>query len=148
MRKSLLVLPLIFVLSSCAALGPINRALTTVKNPVVQAGITLAVSTAIGTGADQKTKAASIKAVALQIYQASSAPSATISVLEASLNTEIGKVPNPGDKAAFMILAATLEQYLNTYIQTNPGGALTAQTLVSIQGLAQAVVTATSFYGV
>lgn len=149
MRK-LLILPLLLLeLAGCAALGPVNRALTQAKSPVVQAGVTLAVATAIGNGADQKTKAAAIKAIATEVYQASSAPSATIAVLEAALNTEIEKVAtNPADKAAFMILASTLEGFLQTYIATNPAGAVTADTLVNIQGVAQAVVQATSFYGV
>lgn len=148
MRK-LIALCAVALLSGCAALGPINQTFTSTKNPVVQAGITLAVATAIGNGSDAQTKAAAIKAIALKVYEDSSAPAATISLLEAALNTAIVKnAPNPGDRAAFMILSATLEQYLNGYIKANPTGAITAATLVNIQGLAQAVITATSYYGV
>lgn len=148
MKKLLYVSAMMIALSGCAALGSINQTLTSQKNPIVQAGITLAVATAIGNGGDQKQKAAAVKSVALKIYQASSAPAATIAVLEAILNTEIGKVANPGERASFTILAATLESYLQTYIDNNPAGAITAATLVDIKGVAQAVITATSFYGV
>ena len=148
MRK-LMALCAVALLSGCAALGPINQTFTSTKNPIVQAGITLAVATAIGNGPDQQANAAAIKAIALKVYADSSAPSATISLLEAAINTEIVKTaPNPGARGAFMILSATLEQYLNGYIQTNPSGAIASSTLVNIQGLANAVVQATSFYGV
>jgi len=141
---------MMLALSGCAALGTVDKTLGSAKGPIVTAGVTLAVATAIGNGSvdEQKRKAESIKSVALKIYQASSAPTATISVLEAMLNTEISKVTNPGERASFTILAATLESYLQTYISTNPTGAITAKTLVDIKGVAQAVITATSFYGV
>jgi hypothetical protein len=138
----------VFYLSGCAALGPINRALTLVKSPVVQAGVDLAVATAIGNGSDQMAKATQIKTIALAVYQASSAPAATVTLLEAALNAEVLKVaPNPADRAAFMILAATLEGTLQAYAQANPTAGVTADTLVSIQGVAQAVITACSLYG-
>ncbi len=136
-----------FCFAGCSALGPINRALTSVKSPVVQAGVDLAVATAIGNGADSKAKAAQIKAIATAVYTASNAPSVAIADLEGVLNAEILKVaPNPADRVAFQILASTLEASLTAYVQANAGGAVTAQTLVSIQGVAQAVITACGFY--
>lgn len=146
--RALLILPLL-ALTGCAALGTVNHYLTSQKNPVVQAGVTLAVATAIGNGSDQKAKAAVIKKVASQVLLDSQAPTATIALLEGAINTEIAKLaPNPGELAAFMILSSTLESFLNGYIQTNPTGAIAYSTMVDIQGLAQAVITATSYYGV
>lgn len=151
MRKLLLLLPLLCLplLNGCAALGPINKMLTAASSPLVQAGVDIAVATAVGNGSDQKAKAAQIKTIALAVYQASSAPAATVTLLEAALNAEVLKVAtNPADRAAFMILAATLEATLQGYIAANPTGAVTSQTLVSIQGVAMACVTATALYGV
>lgn len=149
MKKILFLLPLVLLINGCAALGTVNKALTSQKNPIVLAGVTLAVSAAVGNGADAKTKAAAIKSIAQQVLADASTPAATIALLEASLNAKIQSVAkNPGEAAAFMILSSTLETYLNTYIQSNPAGAITASTLVDIQGVANAVIQATTFYGV
>lgn len=136
-------------LNGCAALGTVNSVLTSQKNPIVLAGVTLAVSAAIGSGADAKDRAASIKAIAQQVYADSASPAATVALLETSLNAKVASLAkNPGQLAAFTILTSTLETYLNTYIAANPSGAITSATLVDIQGVANAVIQATSFYGV
>jgi hypothetical protein len=149
MRKILLLLPLLLLVNGCAALGKLNQVLTSQKNPIVLAGVTLAVSAAVGSGTDAKTKAAEIKSIAQAVLADASTPAATVALLESALNAKIQSVAkNPAEAAAFMILSSTLETYLNTYIQSNPAGAITADTLVDIQGVANAVIQATSFYGV
>jgi hypothetical protein len=147
--KKILVLAAVaaFALSGCAALGSVNQFLTSAKNPVVQAAVDVAVGAAVGSGTEAHAKAQQIATIAQQVYTASSAPATTIAELESVLNTEIMKVaPNAADKAAFELLASTLEAYLQSYINSNPPGAITNDTLVSIQGVAKAVITAASFY--
>lgn len=148
MKKLFVFFLTVSLLSGCAALGTVNQVFTSAKNPIVQAGVDLAVSAAVGTGSDAKQRATDIKNVATAILADASTPAATVQLLEAAVNAKVNSLAkNPGEAAAFMILTATLEGYLNNYIQTNPGGALTAQTLVDIQGLCKAVLQAVSFYG-
>jgi hypothetical protein len=87
-----------------------------------------------------------IKAIAVQVAADAANPAVTITALESTLNAKIVALsPSPADTAAFMILTQTLQAFLNGKIQSS--GAITATTSVAIAGLANAVITACSFYG-
>lgn len=146
--NKLLLIPLVLILTSCAALGSISSTLTPTNSALVQAGVDLAVGTAVGNNPlTEKAKAAAIKAIAIQVAADAANPAVTLAALESSLNTRIAALaPNPADLAAFMVLTQTLQAFLNTKITGT--GPLTPQTSVAIVGVANAVIQATSFYGV
>jgi hypothetical protein len=130
-----------------AALGKVNQTLTSQKNPLMTQAVTAGVTLAIAKQPNAAKFAAELNSMAKIIAADAASPTATVAMLEATLNAEIGRVSStPQEKAAFAALAITLEAALNTYISTNPGGPITSATLVSIQGLALAVESATQFY--
>ncbi|MDP9089185.1 MAG: hypothetical protein M3O26_10660 [Pseudomonadota bacterium] len=151
MKKLSLLLPtLVLCLSACTALGKLSTLATPAGNQLIQAGIDVGVATAVGNNpATQKIKALSIKIIAQQIAADAVNPAATLAQLESTLNARVvALAPNAADAAAFMVFASTLQGFLNGKIQSDTSGKITASTSVAIVGLANAVVTATSFFGV
>ncbi|MDR5729696.1 MAG: hypothetical protein RB191_19950 [Terriglobia bacterium] len=146
MRK-FIALCAVALLSGCAALGPINQTFTSTKNPIVQSTAVAAVTVVVSKDKNPVAAAKNIRAIAQKIYADAASPTATVSNLEKSLNAEIARVsPNQAEATGFIALAATMEVLLNAYISTNPGGPVVSTTLVSIQGVALAVISAATLF--
>lgn len=134
--------------SGCTALGKLQTAITPASAIVVQAAVDVAVSQAIGNDPlTQKVKALAIKTIATQIAAEAGNPTVTLAALESTLNAQVAKLAvNPGELAAFMLLTQSLQALVNQKITTS--GTVTQSTQVAVVGLANAVIQATSFYGV
>lgn len=149
MRKSLLLIPLLFVLSSCAALGKFATAITPAASALVNTAVAIATTYELTKDPlTTKLKAVAFKAIAQQIVTDTANPTTTIAMLEATLNAKLAALaPNPVIAGSAISLVGGIQGALNNIIGNKVSGPLTQQTLVSLSGLAQEVVTVCTFYG-
>ena len=125
--------------------------------PFVFAAVDVAVAQAVSkiakdhggdTPANEKAVALKINGIAKQILAADNSVTTTVAALELDLNAKIVSLHlPPAELEAALILAASIEAALKSYVETTPKGQVVATTQVAIADIANAVITATGAYG-
>ncbi len=141
MKIRVLALAAIIALTGCAAAG---KLITPTAVMVTQGVADVAVATAVSKGIP----AAKIKLIAQQLLALDNSNSA-LSAIEAALNAQIVALHlPPGDVAAMQILTSSLTAAVNAKLGSGTAGSVNSNTQVAIADVLNAVLQATSFYGV